>query len=250
MLTSVKKETTGCSQCQETILWAKGYCRRCYNRMYQNGSLAVKRRKIPTMCCEPDCIEPAYARDMCHNCYFRAMGKIHSAEKGLTRTPLRDKIVAHINNEPQPRYEDLIMTCHIENCEKDGTVRGYCNTHYQALLRTGKLKKKEAAICAHPEGCPEIAKSRGLCRRHYYAAWYAKTNRHRTALDSRPRILIKGKTVKQLAQELSITEDSIYAFIARNPKLAGIERISPKNASAVDKITDFLKEDDDSDEFC
>lgn len=60
------------------------------------------------------------------------------------------------------------MKCSVTLCDKEALARGYCNTHYMRVRRTGTADDpvKVIRLCSI-EGCVEIHESRGLCKLHY-----------------------------------------------------------------------------------
>lgn len=72
--------------------------------------------------------------------------------------------------------------CSIESCEMKAYARGYCNRHYQRVLKTGEpgpdglLRMPDNAQCT-VEGCSNRNKSKGFCRMHAHRmAVYGQPN--------------------------------------------------------------------------
>lgn len=54
----------------------------------------------------------------------------------------------------------------IEGCEKNCYGKGYCQTHYMRLRRTGDPLKAKAKLCSI-EGCEDKHYAKGYCNKHF-----------------------------------------------------------------------------------
>lgn len=58
--------------------------------------------------------------------------------------------------------------CRLDGCEQEYRARGWCNKHYQNLVRTGSAvaRRPEVGICLIPD-CNRRHSARGWCLMHY-----------------------------------------------------------------------------------
>ena len=70
-------------------------------------------------------------------------------------------------------------TCLVSPCNNPPRRRGYCNAHYQRLLKYGdpeagqRLRRQRDAEC-DVKGCSHPVKARGMCSAHYWRATHDK----------------------------------------------------------------------------
>ena len=65
----------------------------------------------------------------------------------------------------------MSKTCSVENCESKSRAKGYCNKHYQQMLKHGRIidediANKEIKTCS-VENCNNKHYSKGYCCKHY-----------------------------------------------------------------------------------
>ena len=66
--------------------------------------------------------------------------------------------------------------CKIQKCSRYSVAKGYCQTHYQRLMRTGSaesvdIREENLGWKCRFLGCNEEAHTRGLCPKHYKYLW-------------------------------------------------------------------------------
>ena len=61
-----------------------------------------------------------------------------------------------------------VKICKVKGCQEVVHSKGFCNTHYQRILRTGSLdlKPRETRLC-NVSYCENIHYARGFCKKHY-----------------------------------------------------------------------------------
>lgn len=57
--------------------------------------------------------------------------------------------------------------CKVENCDKPVRTKGYCNKHYQQILKHGEIQKKPQKRICKIEGCNSIHLAGGYCNKHW-----------------------------------------------------------------------------------
>lgn len=115
--------------------------------------------------------------------------------------------------------------CKVSGCKNRYWAKGYCNTHYKRLYRTGKVLKI-IPVCV-VKGCINKHHAKGFCNIHWHKQYYQKHKKERAEYSKRylqtPAGKMKSKAAdnKRRLLESTLTKENMQQVYEDNIKKYG-----------------------------